>query len=544
MQHRHTFTALACAALLAVPAASWAATFTVDRDDNASDMNTVDGVCAVPGGGCTLRAALEQANASPGPHNIYFDFGGTPTTIVVTGTPLPNIVQRVLINGYSNNGTPNSAATGANNADITVRIDGGGAITAALRFHPGASQSTLRGVAITGFASAGVVVSAQGGSSLTDVTLAGNFFGLDMDGTTPQTNGAYAVYIGPGTERTTVGGNAAGDRNLIVSDTSTGIGVFIDGSLWTRVVGNYIGTDRTGDARVNTFYGVGTYGAQETVVEDNVIGAQERGVQIDAGTQRTLLRANRIGVGAGGANIAAPGSTDGIHITNGGQTTSPYNTRIGTANAADGNTIANWLRNGVRAERRLAGAGSFGFLSILGNSISNTGGEGIELVDTATGEGAAPGSRAPSTIGHMPRPVITSVAPGEVNFTLTGGPMDQQARFELFASPACHAGGWGGGGTYLGSASLTDNAGLYSGSIAVPALPAGTVLTMTASADYGPGQLGTSEFSQCVAAAAGPVAPPAGPGGAAAIPVMRPTGLGLLSAVVAGWGALRRRREV
>jgi len=546
MTHKTSRIALACAALLLAPAASWAATFTVDRADDALDHSLGDGLCYVLGGGCTLRAAIEQASALPGPHTIAFDFGGAPTTISV-GSSLPEITRQVTIDGYTNGGTPNSAATG-NNAVITVRIDGFGSSmgTHGLRFHPGASQSVLRGVAVTRFPGGAVVVNAQGGSNLADVTLAGNFFGLDLDGTTPLANDGGAVQIGNEALRTTVGGSAAADRNVIVASASA-VGISVIGSDWTRVAGNYIGTDRTGNVPLGTQGGVYVASARNVGVEGNVIGARDIGVTIDGGTQDTWVRANRIGVGAGGANIVgAPGSRHGVYVTNGSSAQSPYTTRIGSVNAvADGNTIAHWQGNGVRAERLTANASSFNFLSILGNSIGDTGGEGIELVDTAAGQGAAPGSRAPNTIGHMPRPVITSVAPGVVNFTLTGAGQDQLVRFEVFASPACHAGGWGGGSTYLGSVSMMDNGagGNYSGSIPLPALPAGTVLTMTASGDYNPGQLSTSEFSQCAAAVSGPVAPPAGPGGAAPIPVLGPVGLGLLSAVVAGWGALRRRRE-
>ena len=38
-------------------------------------------------------------------------------------SPLPQISDQVVIDGYTNGGTPNSAATGTN-AVITVRIDG------------------------------------------------------------------------------------------------------------------------------------------------------------------------------------------------------------------------------------------------------------------------------------------------------------------------------------------------------------------------------------------------------------------------------------
>ena len=54
--------------LLAGPAG--ALTFTVDSTGDAKDANTGDDTCDAVGGGCTLRAAMEQANASTG-HGMW-----------------------------------------------------------------------------------------------------------------------------------------------------------------------------------------------------------------------------------------------------------------------------------------------------------------------------------------------------------------------------------------------------------------------------------------------------------------------------------------
>src|SRR5438874_2257693 len=43
-----------------------AATFTVDSTADAEDANPGDGVCATAAGACTLRAAIQEANALPG----------------------------------------------------------------------------------------------------------------------------------------------------------------------------------------------------------------------------------------------------------------------------------------------------------------------------------------------------------------------------------------------------------------------------------------------------------------------------------------------
>lgn len=52
-----------------------AATFVVNSTADTSDANTADGVCDAGGGVCTLRAAVEQANAAPGADVITLPAG-------------------------------------------------------------------------------------------------------------------------------------------------------------------------------------------------------------------------------------------------------------------------------------------------------------------------------------------------------------------------------------------------------------------------------------------------------------------------------------
>lgn len=55
-----------------------AATFVVDNPFDTPDADLTDGIClAAFGGGCTLRAAIQQANRLGGSHSIGFAAGGT-----------------------------------------------------------------------------------------------------------------------------------------------------------------------------------------------------------------------------------------------------------------------------------------------------------------------------------------------------------------------------------------------------------------------------------------------------------------------------------
>ena len=61
---------LALAVLLALPQAAHSFVFTIDNNTDAADSIPGDGICATAGNACTLRAAIQEANAWPGTDNI------------------------------------------------------------------------------------------------------------------------------------------------------------------------------------------------------------------------------------------------------------------------------------------------------------------------------------------------------------------------------------------------------------------------------------------------------------------------------------------
>src|SRR5262245_33262735 len=93
------------------------ATFTV--------TDTGDTSCQPPAA-VTLRCAIQQANANPGPDRIDLTLPGDPNA-VVTIQPLTYLafgLSDVTIDGYTQgNATPNSLAIG-NNAKLRVEVDG------------------------------------------------------------------------------------------------------------------------------------------------------------------------------------------------------------------------------------------------------------------------------------------------------------------------------------------------------------------------------------------------------------------------------------
>src|SRR5262245_65863460 len=51
------------------------AVFVVNTNGNAADASPGDGICGIAGGGCTLRAAIQEANAAAGLDTINFAIG-------------------------------------------------------------------------------------------------------------------------------------------------------------------------------------------------------------------------------------------------------------------------------------------------------------------------------------------------------------------------------------------------------------------------------------------------------------------------------------
>src|SRR5262249_21651547 len=164
-----------------------------------------DGVCAGPSG-CTLRAAIEEANAHAGLDTIAFGLGGGPHRIDVLSA-LPAITDPVVIDGSTQpgyGGTPIAEVDGAgarSEVDGLV-ITGGG--------------STVRGLVINGFSGNGVTL--RGGSGN---VLEGNYLGPDVAGTSAVGNADCGLLI-DGSANNRIGGTTSAARNVISGNPGHG----------------------------------------------------------------------------------------------------------------------------------------------------------------------------------------------------------------------------------------------------------------------------------------------------------------------------------
>ena len=202
--------------------------FVVDATGDGGDSNPGNGVCDDGSGACTLRAAIEEANAHIGTDTIYFNIPGGGVHTIQPSAALPMITDPVAIDASSQPGASCEGGT------LLVELDGLNAdLGDGLYFATGGSS--VRGLVINNFAGVGLVV---GGAALAasaastgsgGVAITCNFIGVDSDGETPAGNGGHGVYVTQ--PNCAVGGVNAGERNIIAHNE--GAGVYVEGNAST-----------------------------------------------------------------------------------------------------------------------------------------------------------------------------------------------------------------------------------------------------------------------------------------------------------------------
>ena len=151
-------------------------------------------------GAGTLRQAIVDANAHPGPDTIQFNLPAGAGLTISLGSQLPGLDGPVNINGTSQ--------PGFLSGDI-VEVRGPGiAGTAGFIITPAASETTIRGLSILNWPGQGIRVNSTGNR------IAGNRIGIDRTGVAVP-NGEGIFVDGPDADNNVIGGNVASDRNII-----------------------------------------------------------------------------------------------------------------------------------------------------------------------------------------------------------------------------------------------------------------------------------------------------------------------------------------
>jgi CSLREA domain-containing protein len=268
--------------LLLAPKPAHAKTFTVNSTGDAADDTPGNGVCQVEGFvfGCSLRAAIEEANEYPGADTINFNLHPTDPNCDSSGvctispdSELPDIDDRLTLNGYSQPGAKaNTKKSGINNAVLKIELDGISAGADAVGLFVKAKNSVVKGLVINRFDGNGVFL----GSTASGSKVQGNFIGTNPEGTSSTNlgNGASGVLVS-GSANNTIGGRYPSQRNVISGNGGIGVWIFDPGPLGTtgnKVQGNRIGTNKNGSFDLgNDFDGV------RISASDNIVGGSRSG---------------------------------------------------------------------------------------------------------------------------------------------------------------------------------------------------------------------------------------------------------------------------
>ena len=349
--------ALAVSSLVVVAApqpvaAQFVIALTVNGAGDAPDADPGDGVCDTGTGTCTLRAAIQTSNAVAGADMVAFDLVGAGPHTITPATPLPSITDTITIDGYTQPGSLRNTLAVGNNADLRIVVSGSTAGGVAGLDLSGSTGSRVSGLVVNGFSDgfssgSGIVAGPQ---SLID----GNFIGTDVTGAVSQPN-FHGVSL-PSVDNVAVGGTAPGSRNLISGNTNFGV-YLIDDADANQIVGNYIGTDRTGTAALGNNYGVVLAATGGARLNDNVIGGAVTGagnvvsgnvvgVRVDFADDTSVL-GNLIGTDATGSSSIANGVGIDVGTSGSSPSTATFRTTIGDGTPAGRNVISGNTSEGI-----------------------------------------------------------------------------------------------------------------------------------------------------------------------------------------------------
>jgi hypothetical protein len=537
--------------------------FLVENTMSLPDCNTTDDFCSTDlgagggcgSGGCTLRAALQQAAATAGPDTISFSIGGEvphgindqelvltdATTLDATSQPgfagLPvisvappsgrtglfvsggSVVRGLLVhragtaiavcgNGDILEGNITGYALGGgqvqpgNVTGISIGCDFsnpsntriGGTTLPARNFSYGNTGSDLAVGTTNGCSSrsAGSVIE-------------GNYFGFEPDGTT-SIDALHSVSLCQ-FDSGTLGGTSAAARNFMAGGSHVdGSGVFVADCCFAQgnlsILGNRIGGGPLGQLSAGLGWGIRAQGQTDQLrigsptAGNEVIGHAGVGVALAHTQTNVVVEGNSIGEFATGS--AAGNGNHGIYVENAAGVGSTPAIRIGGTNNGQGNLIAHnagagvLLKSGLRSE-------------VVGNRIFDNVRMAIDLecfFPALCSDGPTPndpldaddcGSNCANGFQNHPDPVRAGVrfAQGRLDSAA-----DQDFRIDVYATPACAPGAKGELDEYLGSAMThTDGTGRAQWFAAVTDVPANWLVVTTATDATG----NTSEPSGCTA---------------------------------------------
>lgn len=361
-----------------------AATFTVTTTGDTADNNPGDGTCADASGVCTLRAAIQEANALAGQDTIAFSIAGAGVHTITPASTLPPLSDAAgtIIDGLTQPGASANSSSTSDNAVLLIELDGSNTGNTGSDFGLAlGANCTVRGLVINRVQTIAVMITTNYVTPqvASNNVVAGNFIGTDPSGTIARPNGRGILVSGLAGTNNLIGGSTVADRNIISGNT--GIGIDAE-SLGTIIRGNFVGVDATGAAARPNALGIalvndadssfigGASPAQRNVISGNTGSGIELSNGPGGGAIGVTIQGNYIGTDATGT--APIGNSRGVNLLTGANATLIGGAAAGEGNVISGNSTGIFFNDG-------------GSASILGNLIG-TAADGVSpLGNTAYG---------------------------------------------------------------------------------------------------------------------------------------------------------------
>jgi len=281
----------------------------------------------------SLRAAMQAANARPGPQTISFNIPGAGPHSITLQSALQTLTDTVAINGSTQPGfagVPLIEVKQANSNNACFNLLGSG--------------SSLRSLVINN-CNRGIYLGGSGGHRVS-----GNYIGTNIDGSAAVGIMHEAVVVG--SPDNLIGGPTIQDGNVIANNSTlsapNGVGILLYNSLNTNIQGNKVGMNVAGTARIGggksiTIYdSAGTIVGGDTVEERNLIAAGTIGVFVAdtpyGETDGVRILGNYIGTDVTG-NLAMPRDPESNYPV-GISLYSAKGVVIGGSQAGEGNLIS------------------------------------------------------------------------------------------------------------------------------------------------------------------------------------------------------------
>ncbi|MBX3292305.1 MAG: hypothetical protein KF881_05355 [Acidobacteria bacterium] len=292
-----------------------------------------DGLCDVdantPGEQCTLRAAIQEANARPGFDQINFDIpGGGIRTITIpnAGPLLPDVKGDVDINAISQPGWSGAPMVQLAGEVINQTAPARGITIAG-------NNATVRGLSIAKFAINIDIANPSGTANNNRVENC--YIGVNADGSfDPNTPSVIGVAVVGSTQ--TVRDNRIGSvfNGNVIGNNASGIVIAGTNARFNQVLGNKIGTNQAGTTAIPNEVGVvvgsgareNTVGAELYNGGNLISGNIGHGIAISSNATLNKVTGNLVGTAQNGMDRLANGF-QGIWITGGAN-----NNTIGGAN--------------------------------------------------------------------------------------------------------------------------------------------------------------------------------------------------------------------